>query len=157
MGMNIFPALAQVTHSEDYGFTTPIPSIGRVTIRDNIKNLPKSKIFASCPDNSNLIEFAESTTKQVIICSAENDFKKEKYWIQRNKNSDGFFTLIASFDARGVPYYKRGATTYAIYIDGVKPSRLNAYLYQNSKGEALLYHYSIYYCTGRSYDICSRP
>lgn len=125
----------------DYGSTTPIPKIGRVTIRRHIRDLPRNQIFAQCPTNTRLVEFAESTNYSVMICSDDNKLNNRKYWIQRHKATGRELRLTASYDIRGVPYYPNGSEEYYIYTDGARPERMNAYLSGDSY-EALLYHYN---------------
>ncbi|WP_374790837.1 hypothetical protein [Aerosakkonema funiforme] len=146
-GIKSLPNLAQEMQY-DYAPNTRIPAIGRVTIRDNIRNLPANKRFTRCPSNSNLIEFAESTNYLVMICSDERDRNRHKYWIQRSKHNRLILRLIASFDVRGVPDYPNGQYTYYIYADG--GGRINAYLERCNQtrrcvSEALFYHYSRWY------------
>lgn len=145
-GVSSLPTSAQEIQ-RDYAPTTPLPNIGRTTIRDNIRNLPTRRIFTQCPSNSIILEFAESKNYLVIICSQENDRNVPKYWIQRPNNGRSDLIINVSFD-EGIALYKRGEYSYSIYSDGIRPERLNVYLerynrnFQKGFGEALLYHYN---------------
>jgi hypothetical protein len=146
LGVGSLPTSAQEIQ-RDYAPTTPLPNIGRTTIRDNIRNLPTRRIFTQCPSNSIILEFAESKNYLVIICSQENDRNVPKYWIQRPKNGGSDLRINVTFD-EGMALYERGEYSYSIYSDGIRPERLNAYLqrynrnFQKGFGEALLYHYN---------------
>lgn len=131
-----------------YEATTPLPGIGRVTIRDNIRNLPTNRIFRKCPSNSMIIEFAESKSYLVIICSDENDHNLPKYWIERRKNGGSDLIVNASSNTNEPATYKRGEYSYWIYSDGIHPEKMNAYLQrynrntQRGSAEALLFYYN---------------
>ncbi len=152
VGATALPSFAQII-KRDYDFQTPVPLISRITIRDNIRNLPKSKLFTRCPDKTVLLEYAESSKYSIMICSDEKNTRQEKYWIQNAKNGSGKLTLTAFVYTTGAPFYKYGDEIFSILTDddGIKPVKFNAYLERyNSKtkigsAEALLYHYHRYY------------
>lgn len=128
----------------DYLIDNPLPTTGQTTILNLITNLNPSQIFAPCPDNSQLIEFAESTNFWVQIClnTMEND--SQVFWMGYAKDGRGSLTVIIdeNFEFWNVDTY------YAIER---RPLGENSYLligWPNGTldAEALLYYY--YPCFG---------
>jgi len=50
-------AIAEISMKRDYEYQTPLLQTGQVTIRKPIKDLPASKLFASCSTTANLEQF----------------------------------------------------------------------------------------------------
>ncbi len=131
----------------DYGFNTPLPQTGKVTIRRTVGQFNQKKMFKPCPANSNLYAFAESTNYQVEICSKERKPSQPKYYLSRAKNGSGGITIRSNDeDAAYQLIFQNNGYTYSIYRDGGDPQRVNAYLEVTRPdgktfAEALLYLY----------------
>ncbi|QIR35518.1 hypothetical protein HCG51_01290 [Tolypothrix sp. PCC 7910] len=132
----------------DYGFSTPLPQTGKVTIRQPIQKFKKNRMFKACPANSNLYAYVESTNYQVEICTKENNPRLPKYYFSRAKNGKSSLTIISNDeDDASQLIFKNNGYTYSIYRDGGGPDNLyNAYLEVTRPdgktfGEALLYLY----------------
>ncbi|PZO43482.1 MAG: hypothetical protein DCF19_05965 [Pseudanabaena frigida] len=144
-------AIADFIVKRDYDFATLLPQTGKVTIRKPIQDLPAQSLFESCPPQSYLQDFAESTHFLVMVCrDRRNEF--QKYWIQKNKKTGSILRLTAQDKPQSEPsLWKNGVYSVSLYIDGRSPELTNAYLEsynlktQQGRAEALLYHYSEFY------------
>lgn len=132
----------------DYGFSTPLPQTGKVTIRQTLRKFKPNRMFKPCPANSNLYAYAESTNYQVEICTKENTLNQPKYYLSRSKNGKSSLTITSNDeDAAYQLIYNNNGYTYSIYRDGGGPhNAINAYLEVTRPdgktfGEALLYLY----------------
>lgn len=131
----------------DYGPITPLSQTGRLTIRGVIRSLSFSRLLVLCPQNHRLIQFAESTNYQVIICASNCGRNRPAYWIQVDKSSGEELRIEAAFDLRGVAYYPHGNYNYSIHDDSGRYREHNAYLEiyntqtERATAEALLYYY----------------
>ncbi|PZV18953.1 MAG: hypothetical protein DCF20_02585 [Pseudanabaena sp.] len=141
-------AIADEVFKRDYGFSTPIPATGKVTIRKPIKDLPAKSLFAICPAKSSLQDFAESTSFLVMICRDKKN-ELQKYWIQKNKKTGSVLRLTALDLPNSQPSaWTSGDYQVNIYRDGRNPQLINAYLEsyntktKQGRAEALLYYYS---------------
>jgi len=134
--------VSQAESIEDYGYREPIPVICRVTVRQNLRYLNRNRLFASCPNSTNLYAFAESTNYVVMVCSNES-ISNAKYWIQMSKIDRKILSFTALYDVRGVPYWQNGNSSLFLYSDGIRCG--NAYLTMGEKSEAILYHYDKWY------------
>jgi hypothetical protein len=136
----------------DYPFEKPIPTTGHLTQRLPLVKLPAAKQFKKCPDTTKLVEYAESTSFQVMICANKKDPRSDKFWLQKSKKT-GKLTQIAARRNPNVPgaLWESGDYRVMIYADGARPDTVNAYLEsynlktKRGRGEALLYHYSMFY------------
>ncbi len=136
----------------DYPFEKPISVTGRLTQRLSLVKLPAAKQFKKCPKTTQLVEYAESTSFQVMICADEKDSRSNKFWLQKSKKT-GKLTQIAARPDLNAPgaLWEAGDYRVMIYADGARPNTVNAYLEsynlktKRGRGEALLYHYSIFY------------
>jgi hypothetical protein len=144
-------ALAQEIR-RDYPFDRPIPATGRVTQRLSITQLPSTKLFANCPSSTKLVEYAESSHFQVMICADNKASRNLKYWMQKSKKTNKLTQIAARPDPTGPEVlWKSGDYRVMIYADGARPNTVNAYLESFNRktrrglGEALLYHYSLFY------------
>lgn len=132
---------------KDYAATVPLPSTGRVTIRDSIRNLDLSQLIAECPADSAPYAFAESTNYRVQICSQEYDPWLPKYYIGQAKDGSGELRITSSdLDEARQLIFRHEGYTYIIYRDGARPEQVNAYLEVytpngENYAEALLYLY----------------
>ncbi|HEY9629923.1 MAG TPA: hypothetical protein V6C84_21675 [Coleofasciculaceae cyanobacterium] len=131
----------------DYGFTTPIATTGKVTVRDRIRFVDADKLLADCPTDTAPYALAESTHYRVQICSEEYDPQLPKYYIGQDKEGGSELRITSANlnEARQLTF-KNGDYTYVLYRDGAKPDQSNAYLevYMpdgKSYAEALLYLY----------------
>jgi hypothetical protein len=134
---------------QDYATTAPLPSTGRVTIRDDIRNLDTKRLIATCPPDSAPYAFAESTNYQIQICSQEYDPWLPKYYIGQAKDGSGEMRITSTNpdEARQL-IFKHQGYTYSLYRDTAHPESSNAYLQvftPNGEGyaEALLYLYEM--------------
>lgn len=142
-------AIAEFTIKRDYEYQTPLPQTGKVTIRLPIQDLPVASLFESCPKQSYLQEFAESTHFLVMVCrDQKNDLKK--YWLQKTKKTGKILRLTAQDQPYSQPsLWKSGDYQVNLYADGIGQG--NAYVEsynmktEQGRGEALLYHYSKFY------------
>jgi hypothetical protein len=131
----------------DYGFTTPIASTGKLTVRDRIRLVDADKLFTSCPTDTAPYALAESTHYRIQICSGEYDPQLPKYYIGQDKNGGDELRITSSnLDEARQLVFKNGDYTYVLYGDSAKPDTTNAYLevyMPNGKSyaEALLYLY----------------
>ncbi|MBW4561309.1 MAG: hypothetical protein KME32_09140 [Mojavia pulchra JT2-VF2] len=132
----------------DYGFSTPLPQTGKVTIRRSLREFKRNQMFKSCPANSNLYAYAESTNYQVEICTKEKTYNQPKYYLSRAKNGKSSLTITSKDeDAAYQLIFNNNGYTYSIYRDGGGPQNaINAYLEVTRPdgktiGEALLYLY----------------
>lgn len=132
----------------DYGATSPLPGTGKVTIRNDIRNLDPNLLIADCPADSAPYAFAESTNYRVQICSQEYDPWQPKYYIGQAKDGQGELRITSSDpnEARQLIFQNEGYT-YILYRDSARPEQNNAYLEiysPNGEGraEALLYLYT---------------
>jgi hypothetical protein len=123
----------------DYPIDNPLPQTGRTTILNLITNLNPSQRFAPCPDNSQLIEFAESTNFLVQICLKQVEDESQVFWMGYAKDGRGSLTVTIdeNFEFWNIDTY------YAIER---RPLGENSYLligWPNGKldAEALLYYY----------------
>ncbi|BAY13308.1 hypothetical protein [Calothrix sp. NIES-2098] len=129
----------------DYGFSTPLPQKGKVTIRQPIRQFKQTRMFKACPANSELYAYAESTNYQVEICTKEHNSRLPKYYLSRAKNGKTSLTITShDEDDASQLIFKNNGYTYVIYRDGGGP--INAYLEVTRPdgktfGEALLYLY----------------
>jgi hypothetical protein len=136
----------------DYPFEKPIPATGRLTQRLPLVKLPAAKQFKKCPAATKLVEYAESTSFQVMICADKKDLRNDKFWLQKSKKT-GKLTQIAARKNPNAPgvLWESGDYRVMIYADGARPNTINAYVEsynlktKRGRGEALLYHYSMFY------------
>jgi hypothetical protein len=147
----ISPGLAQ-TIKRDYETTTPLPQTNRVTIRQPLQALPSDRLFAKCPMNSQLTEFAESNNFLVMVCREGGDRGLTKHWLQKNKKTGKQMQLKAQDQPSSQPStWKSGDFEVSISADGAKPTLINAYIEsyntktKQGRSEALIYHYSTHY------------
>jgi hypothetical protein len=147
----ILPGFAQ-TIKRDYETSTPLPQTKLVTIRQPLKALPSDRLFAKCPANSQLTEFAESNNFLVMVCREGGDRGLTKHWLQKSKKTGKQTQLKAQDQPNSQPSaWKSGDFEVSIYADGAKPTLINAYLEsyntktKQGRSEALIYHYSTYY------------
>jgi len=142
LGTSGLPAQGQDT-VQDYGWKTPLPQTGKLTIRQPLRAFNRKKIFAACPNGSALYAFAESTNYKVQICAVGGT---PRYYMSRGKTDSSKLTFEDRGEGAQQLVFKRGDYSYILYRDGRDPSKLNAYLqvYKKDKqilGEALLYLY----------------
>ncbi|WP_416670655.1 hypothetical protein [Egbenema bharatensis] len=136
-----------LTLERDYEPTSPLPSTGQVTIRDNIRNVSLDRLIADCPTDTGPYALAESTNYIVQICSAEFDPWMPKYYLGRTK-ADGSEIWLTNEDqdtARQL-IFPNGDYTYVLYRDSARPDETNAYLEIHTPegkvyAEALIYLY----------------
>jgi hypothetical protein len=120
---------ADSSMQRDYDFSTPIPSTGKVTVRDSIRNLDTSRLITNCPSDSAPYAFAESTHYRIQVCSQEYDPWLPKYYIGQAKDGSGEMHLTSTnLDQARQLIFKNGDYTYIIYRDGTRPETTNAYL-----------------------------
>jgi hypothetical protein len=143
-------ALAQEIR-RDIPFNQPIPATGRVTQRLPLAQLPTAKRFTNCPNSTKLVEYAESSHFQVMICADKKDPNKFKYWMQKSKKTNKLTQIAARPDPNSQSVlWESGDYRAMIYADGRQPELINAYLEsynlktKKGVGEALLYHYSVF-------------
>jgi hypothetical protein len=136
----------------DYPFDKPIPATGHVTQRLPLVKLPASKQFKKCPDATKLVEYAESTSFQVMICADKKDPRSNKFWLQKSKKTGKLTQIAARRDPNDpATLWESGDYRVMIYGDSARPNTINAYLEsynlktKRGRGEALLYHYSLFY------------
>lgn len=131
----------------DYGWTTPLPETGKVTIRRNLTDLSSNQVFKPCPAYSALYAFAESTNYQVEVCTKEHTLNVPKYYFGQAKDGSGKLTIVnENQDEASQLIFKNNGYTYDIFRDGAKPEQINAYLEVKQPdnkiyAEALLYLY----------------
>jgi hypothetical protein len=142
-------AIAEFTIKRDYEYKTPLPQTGRVTIRLPIQDLPVASLFESCPKNSYLQDFAESSHYLVMVCRDQSN-NLQKYWLQKTKKTGKVLRLTTQDLPNSQPsLWPSGDYQVTLYADGI--GRGNAYLdsynmkTQKGRSEALLYHYSKFY------------
>jgi hypothetical protein len=147
----ITPGFAQ-TIKRDYEASTPLPQTKQLTIRQPLQALPSDLLFAKCPANSQLTEFAESNNFFVMVCREGGDRGLTKHWLQKFKKTGKQMQLIAQDRPNSQPStWKSGDYEVRIYADGARPNLTNAYLESyNTKtkllrSEALIYHYATHY------------
>lgn len=134
---------ARVT-ARDYGINTPLLPTGETTILRRIDELNSRELFAPCPENSQLIEFAESTNFLVEICLKETPRESTVFWLGYAKDGRGSLTLKLNQDLEFWnfdTYYeieRRTVGENSYILIGWPSGRLEA--------EALLYYY--YPCFG---------
>lgn len=134
---------------QDYAPTEPLPDTGKLTIRDNIRNLEPNRLIADCPSDSGPYAFAESTHYRVQICSQEYDPWQPKYYIGQAKDGSGELRITSTDpDQARQLIFKHEGYTYILYRDGARPEQVNAYLevyFPNGErhAEALLWLYEI--------------
>lgn len=127
---------------QDYGWKTPLPQTGKLTIRRPLRAFSRKQMFAACPGGSNLYAFAESTHYKVQICAVGGT---PRYYMGRSKiNSNKLTVEDRNGDRANQLIFVRGDYSYILYRDGRGP--INAYLQvfqkdQQILGEALLYLY----------------
>ncbi|WNZ25184.1 hypothetical protein HJG54_21570 [Leptolyngbya sp. NK1-12] len=137
----------RATIQQDYAATTPLPTTGRVTVRDHIRNLDPSRLIVNCPADSAPYAFAESSNYEIQICSEEYDPWQPKYYISQAKDrSSGLRITSANPEEARQLVFRNQGYTYVIYRDGARPDQINAYLEVygpngDSFAEALLYLY----------------
>ncbi|MBD2310339.1 hypothetical protein H6G20_01405 [Desertifilum sp. FACHB-1129] len=131
----------------DYEPTEPLPATGRVTIRGDARPLDPSNLFTTCPTDTGLYAYAESTNYEIIICSEEFSPDVPKTYISQAKDGSGSLRIVSQDrDSAYRLTFSNGGYTYSLYRDGARPEQLNAYLEvtePNGKtyAEALLYLY----------------
>ncbi|MDI9640049.1 hypothetical protein QM565_30535 [Geitlerinema splendidum] len=131
----------------DYEPTEPLPATGRVTIRGDARPLDPSNLFTTCPTDTGLYAYAESTHYEIIICSEEFSPDVPKTYISQAKDGSGSLRIVSQDrDSAYRLTFSNGGYTYSLYRDGARPEQLNAYLEvtePNGKtyAEALLYLY----------------
>lgn len=131
--------VAQVQMQRDYGFMTPLPSTGRVTVRGSIRTVQPEQLISDCPTDSAPYALAESTHYRVQICSEEYDPWLPKYYIGQAKDGSGELRITSTdIDTARQLIFENAGYTYVIYRDGARPDQMNAYL-------------EIYSPTGRGY------
>ena len=141
------PAHLDSSMQLDYEAMTPLPSTGKVTIRDSMRNLDLSRLIADCPPDSAPYAFAESTHYQVQICSQEYDPWQPKYYIGQAKDGSGELRITSSDpEAARQLIFRHDGYAYVIYRDSARPEQTNAYLEIYSPdgqnyAEALIYLY----------------
>ncbi len=147
----ISPGFAQ-TIKRDYEASTPLPQTKKVTIRQPLQNLPSDRLFAKCPTNSQLTEFAESNNFLVMVCREGGDLGLTKHWLQKSKKTGKQMQLKAQDRPNSQPStWKSGDYEVSIHSDGAKPNLINAYLEsyntktKQGRSEALIYHYATDY------------
>lgn len=123
----------------DYQIDQLLPSTGQTTILNLTKHLNDSEKFAPCPENSQLIEFAESTHFLVQICLQETANDSTVFWMGYAKDGRGSLTLEIDQNFE----FWNFDTYYAIER---RPLGENSYLligWPNGTidAEALLYYY----------------
>ena len=157
ISMAICPGFAQ-TVKRDYEASTPLPQTKQVTIRQPLQDLPSDQLFAKCPENSQLTEFAESNNFIVMVCREGGDRGLTKHWLQKSKKTGKQLQLIAQDRPNSQPSaWKSGDYEVSIYADGARPNLINAYLEsyntktKQGRSEALIYHYA------KSYDRAVNP
>ena len=145
------PGFAQ-TIKRDYETSTPLPQTKQVTIRQPLQALPSDRLFAKCPDRSQLTEFAESNNFLVMVCREGGDRGLTKHWLQKSKKTGKQMQLKAQDRPNSQPSaWKSGDYEVSIYSDGARPNLINAYLEsyntktKQGRSEALIYHYATYY------------
>ena len=121
-----------------------MPLTGQTTIVSLIDQLKSSQLFAPCPENSQLIEFAESSNFLVQICLKETANDSTVFWMGYAKDGRGDLTLRIDENFE----FWNFDTYYAIER---RPLGENSYLligWPNGtmEAEALLYYY--YPCFG---------
>lgn len=124
-------AIAQsgINRKADYDFSTPIPQIGRTTIRRSLAEFDRTQMVAPCPPDTVLLTAAESTNYHIQICSAEDDPTQPAYYMGFAKDGSGDIVIPASDrQAARQNVFRNGNYTYSIYADGRAPERMNAYL-----------------------------
>lgn len=131
----------------DFAPTTPLPEIGQVTVRGNIRELAADRMIAECPADSAPYALAESTNYRVQVCSAEYDPWLPKYYMSQAKDGSGNLELTNTDPntARQL-IFTNGDYTYILYRDSARPEQTNAYLEVHTPdgttyAEALLYFY----------------
>ena len=131
----------------DYEIDRPLPMTGETTIINLIDNLDYSQMFEPCPENSQIIEFAESQSFLVQICLKETNNDITVFWLGYAKDGRGSLTvkLDHNFEFWNVDTY------YAIERrnQGENSYLLIGWPNGNLEAEALLYYY--YPCLG---DAC---
>lgn len=142
-------AIAEPSFKRDYGYKTPLPQTGKVTVRRLLKDLPAKNLFEKCPTRSNLQDFAESSNFLVMICRDQVN-TLQKYWIQKDKRTGEIVRLKALDKPRMEPVlFQNGDNSLYLYGDGL--GLINAYVESYNEqtkqgiGEALLYHYNKFY------------
>lgn len=133
--------------SRDYEPTTPLPDTGKVTVRNDIRNLDPDRLITDCPADSAPYAFAESTHYRVQICSQEYDPWQPKYYLGQAKDGSGELRITSSdpAEARQLIFESDGYT-YILDRDAARLEQANAYLQVftptgDSYSEALLYLY----------------
>lgn len=128
----------------DYGINTPLHRTGETTILRHLDDLNSRELFAPCPENSQLIEFAESTNFLVEICLKETPRESTVFWLGYAKDGRGSLTVKLNEDLEFWnfdTYYaleRRTVGENSYILIGWPSGRLEA--------EALLYYY--YPCFG---------
>jgi hypothetical protein len=157
VAISIPPGFTQ-TIKRDYEASTPLPQTKQLTIRQPLKELPSDRLFAKCPANSQLTEFAESNNFLVMVCREGGDRGLTKHWLQKSKKTGKQTQLKAQDRPNSQPStWKSGDYEASINSDGAKPNLVNAYLEsyntktKQGRSEALIYHYA------KSYDLGVKP
>ncbi|WP_199248071.1 hypothetical protein [[Phormidium] sp. ETS-05] len=125
--------------NRDYGLTAPLPELGRTTVVSVLDRLDRSLMFAPCPGNSKLFEFAESTNLLVQICIDDTKNNGPVYWMGYGKDGRGSLTVKSNENFE----FWNGGTYYSLERRGKGE---NSYIIiGNSDGdfraEAMLYYY----------------
>ena len=123
----------------DYEAYNPLPVTGQTTIVSLIDRVNSSQRFAPCPENSQLIEFAESSNFLVQICLQETANDSTVFWMGYAKDGRGSLTVKIDENFE----FWNFDTYYAIER---RPLGENSYLligWPNGTldAEALLYYY----------------
>ncbi|HIK11181.1 MAG TPA: hypothetical protein IGS52_13080 [Oscillatoriaceae cyanobacterium M33_DOE_052] len=130
--------------NRDYALAAPLPELGRTTVVSVLDRLDRSLMFAPCPGNSKLFEFAESTNLLVQICIDDTKNNGPVYWMGYGKDGRGSLTVKSNENFEfwnGGTYYsleRRGKGENSYIIIGNSDGNLRA--------EAILYYY--YPCLG---------
>lgn len=128
----------------DYEVDSPLPITGQTTILNFINNLNACQMFQACPENSQLIEFAESENFLVQICLKDTNNDSTVFWMGYAKDGRGSITvrIDRNFEFWNVDTY------YAIEqrYQGENSYLLIGWPNGNLQAEALLYYY--YPCFG---------
>jgi hypothetical protein len=87
-----------------------------------------------------------------MICADNNASRNLKYWMQKSEKTNKLTQITARPDPTGPGVlWESGDYRVTIYADGARPNTVNAYLESFNRktrrglGEALLYHYSLFY------------
>lgn len=148
------PSQEEIDQLTDYDYKTPLPSTGRVTIRQDLNAFDRQKMLTSCPSSSQLYGWAESRNYFIQICAVNGI---PRYWISRQKSQRNLliFEDKNSNSTRQL-VFRKNDRNYILYRDGrganCSKNGGNAYLeiYQRTPQkvslllkEALLYLFEV--------------